>query len=61
MRMWRREGCKDEDKERRWRVRSKRILEGRQEGTFPKNKYVLKINFKKKNSLELSFLMVKGI
>ena len=45
MRMWRREGCKDEDKERRWRVRSKRILEGRQEGTFPKNKYVLKINF----------------
>ena len=40
MRMWRREGCKDEDKERRRRrrVRSKRILEGRQEGTFPKNK-----------------------
>ena len=41
MRMWRRAGCKDEDKERmrrRRRVRSKRILEGRQEGTFPKNK-----------------------
>jgi len=39
MRMWRRVGCKDEDKERRRRrVRSKRILEGRQEGTFPKHK-----------------------